>query len=914
MAAYSSPDRSGVVWTANNGRPKWLSIESLSANVFIADLCARTVLSQDYYYTEQEVLYEAYYVFPIPPKAAVCSFDMVTSDGNRLHGRVKEIKEAREEYEKALRENRLTGILEQFNNDIFAISLGILSPNTKITVTISFVMDLADDDQANTVRFQLSSYVSHRYGAPSTSILHNLGGTVHRAALSITVDIEMSSEIAGVSSLHHNPVEDIIPASSSLTRKRVRYTSADVELGKDFVLIISAWDLEESACLSEQIEVRDGGRVSNSTALALSIVPTFETRTQMTREYLFLIDKSGSMAWTTEGNLTSRMDMAKQALKLLVQSIPVGAYFNICSFSDQNDLFRSQIQIYDGPTKAQAAASLEAGGGTELLTGLNYLLSNRKGDIPTSVFVLTDGGVSSPREVIEFAGHVVRNAPPRASVKICTLAVGSGASLDLCEGLASAGNGICLQTTDGEDLTRKANRLFEAMGTPEFTNISVDWNVPVHQAPANVIISPNQRTFLTAILPPSQGPPSSVTLRGQLSDGSQLVYDVPVRPIQVIRHSLVESVLDHRYAIRLPPLIHSLACHRLILDVERNLKPLIPDWYLLTPRTRDQLEENFIVEMGLRYQIASSRTAFIAIASPLPSQSNTQNNGTNTRNSRTSTNQNRHSRTRSSSPSTTFSTATSNSKGSNSSNSKSPSSTSTFHTADNGTPRQNRSTHRLPSRHTSTFSGDADSRNNMPGGFPSTQTSNQRLQEPTGPPTYHTQQAPLNTSDELLYVFGPNNESSIAVAPPLLQDTVVISFARALGSLFFPGRFRRSGNISQSQNNVQQPEDPQFRRVLDIVTRLQNFDGLYADLDGVLAELYIPFESVFWNPPPQAEGHSINSKAIWATAIVVAHLRKRFPAEAGIWNGLARKALQAGFQACGRDAFKEIVQQAYNKL
>lgn len=56
-------------------------------------------------------------MFPVPARAAICSFEMVTSDGLRLECKIKEINEVRHEYEEALQENKVVALLEQVRLD-----------------------------------------------------------------------------------------------------------------------------------------------------------------------------------------------------------------------------------------------------------------------------------------------------------------------------------------------------------------------------------------------------------------------------------------------------------------------------------------------------------------------------------------------------------------------------------------------------------------------------------------------------------------------------------------------------------------------------------------------------------------------------------------------------------------------------
>ena len=231
-----------------------------------------------------------------------------------------------------------------------------MPPNTDVTVLLSvscllissssicltrpaqYVVDLSEDDQIDTVRFQLSSHVRARYGAPVNSILYH--ETMHRAPLSITVDIEMAGPILRATSQNHNPFNDVpvplvTPPSVGTSRSthvaRKQFISTDsFDLQKDFLLIVHALGLGKPRCFSEQVSHQENslrGIVGPTTALACTIVPRFDRSARSSaHEYLFLIDRSGSMA----GN---GIKMAKEALKLLLAQLPsTDSSFNICSF------------------------------------------------------------------------------------------------------------------------------------------------------------------------------------------------------------------------------------------------------------------------------------------------------------------------------------------------------------------------------------------------------------------------------------------------------------------------------------------------------------------------------------------------------------------------------------------------------
>ena len=115
--ALPTYDFSGIVSTADQSNATYLPLQSLDVHVFIADVSARVILSQVYSHHGTDTLTEAFYVFPVPSRAAVCSFELKTRHGVQLKGVVKELSQAKEEYEEARSKGWLTGLLEQFRQD-----------------------------------------------------------------------------------------------------------------------------------------------------------------------------------------------------------------------------------------------------------------------------------------------------------------------------------------------------------------------------------------------------------------------------------------------------------------------------------------------------------------------------------------------------------------------------------------------------------------------------------------------------------------------------------------------------------------------------------------------------------------------------------------------------------------------------
>lgn len=200
---------------------------------------------------------------------------------------------------------------------------------------IQYVADLSEDDEIDSVRFQLSSHVRARYGAPINSALYH--ETTHNAPLSITVDIKMPGDILEARSWNHNPFVNLPVPSTTVGSPgsrharhfaRKRFSSHLFDLQHDFLLTVRAYGLGRPRCFAERCSSEENkfrSVVGPTTALAFTIVPRFDLNIRPAQEYIFVIDRSGSMA----GN---GIAIAKQSLQLLLKQLSSNSMFNIYSF------------------------------------------------------------------------------------------------------------------------------------------------------------------------------------------------------------------------------------------------------------------------------------------------------------------------------------------------------------------------------------------------------------------------------------------------------------------------------------------------------------------------------------------------------------------------------------------------------
>jgi len=197
----------------------------------------------------------------------------------------------------------------------------------------------------------------------------------------------------------------------------------------------------------------------------------------------------------------------------------------------------------------------------------------------------------------------------------------------MCEGIARAGNGLCLLAVSSESIVGKCARLFRAGRSSVLEDVSIDWGVPLqdtttrflqtqdlsnggtvqispsptlqqtpHQIPT---IDPGMR-FIVFAITTHKTLPKHITVRGRL----------PGATTPFAQSVLVEYVKPFKNETLTVPLVHTLAARRLITDFEDDRAPLPT----ASPGTSvDDIRKAAIVRLGEEYQLASRHTSFVAV-------------------------------------------------------------------------------------------------------------------------------------------------------------------------------------------------------------------------------------------------------------------------------------------------------------
>ncbi|KAJ7657893.1 von Willebrand factor type A domain-containing protein [Mycena polygramma] len=448
----------------------------------IKELAAQVKVTHTYG-NDADFTIEAIYAFPVPARAAVCSFVMIKQDGTRVLGKVQETTEAKETYEAAISDGKQAAIAVQETPDVFQLAVGNIQPKEQVKIELIYATVLTEDEENDSIRLHLPVHVGARYGQAPTSDISDSNGHYFTASstpfLEISANIEAVAPIAKISCPTHTVSVELGPDPALPNAKDLPfsnyarlYLSSEAALDKDFVLAVKSAGLDAPRCVAELHPILP------TVALALTLVPRFKLPDISRQEFVFLVDRSGSMSG-------ARLEAAKAALVVMLRSLPAkDTLFQIASFGDGcTKLWDDGSRSYHQETLETATKHIDGMkanyGGTEIRSALQRCFETRKTDRPTSLFVLTDGEAWDLDGVFAEVKEAVARTPTAAPVRVFVLGIGNSASTAMCHGIARVGNGTCMMVGDQESFTGKIARMLKAARAPPIHNISVDWGVPM---------------------------------------------------------------------------------------------------------------------------------------------------------------------------------------------------------------------------------------------------------------------------------------------------------------------------------------------------------------------------------------------------------------------------------------------------
>ncbi len=408
----------------------------------------------------------ARYVFPASTRAAVYAMRMRVGD-QVIVAKIKERNKAKQEFDKAKQEGKSASLLEQNRPNVFSMSLANIMPGNQIEVELSYTELLVPTDGIYEVVFP--TVVGPRYSSqpessapPEDSWVKSpylQQGKNPTSALRILAKITAGVPIQDLSCTSHK----INPQWYGPTIAQLALDNADQFQGnRDFIL---RYRLTGDQIVSGLLLFK--GEDENF-FLYMAQPPKRVTNADIpTREYIFVVDVSGSMNGFP-------LETSKTLLRDLIGQLRPSEMFNVVLFSGDSSVLSPRSLRADQQNIASAIRLLEqqrGSGGTELLAAVKQAMSiPREANVSRSIVLVTDGYISAEKGVFDY----IRDNLDKCN--IFSFGIGSSVNRYLIEGVAKAGMGEPFGVTQPAEAPAIAAKFREYIQTPVLTDIRVRAN------------------------------------------------------------------------------------------------------------------------------------------------------------------------------------------------------------------------------------------------------------------------------------------------------------------------------------------------------------------------------------------------------------------------------------------------------
>jgi len=557
-----------------------LPLKSTSADVSISGVIADVKVTQ-VYKNEGKKPIEAIYVFPASTKAAVYGMKM-TIGKRTIIAKINKREEARKQYEEAKKQGKSASLLEQQRPNVFQMNVANIMPGDLIKVELSYTELITPEDKV--YEFVYPTVTGPRYSNQPAATAdpkekwvanpYTHQGEAPLYTFNISVNLNTGLPVRDIKCDSHK----VNVAYDGPTTAFVKLDGSEAAGGnRDFIL---KYRLDGDKIDSGLLLYK--GEKENFFLLMMQSPRKLETKNIPGREYVFIVDVSGSMHGFP-------LEISKTLLRDLIGNLRPTDMFNVLLFSGGSKLMSERSVPATAENIEQALNVInnqQGGGGTELLPALKRTLAiPRSKGFSRSVIIVTDGYVTVEPEVFDLMRSNLGDA------NMFTFGIGSSVNRHLLEGMARVGMGEPFIISQQSEAAEKAARFRSLVQNPALTNIKIDFgkfdvydvepiSVPDIMADRPVIVFGKWRGT----------PKGTITLRGVTGKGAhkETINVGRVKP------SDTNTALKYLWA--------------------RHKITLISD-YIGRQTDKKRIEE--VTRLGLDYNLLTKYTSFVAIDSEI---------------------------------------------------------------------------------------------------------------------------------------------------------------------------------------------------------------------------------------------------------------------------------------------------------
>jgi Ca-activated chloride channel homolog len=442
-----------------------MPLKSTSGDVKITGVIADVTVVQ-VYKNEGSVAIEAEYVFPASTRAAVYAMKMTIGD-RTITAKIKEREQARQDYETAKAEGKTASLLEQERPNVFTMNVANILPGDEIKVELNYTELLVPSE--GKYEFVYPTVVGPRYSnkpastaAPDDQFVaspYQKSGKFPLYDFGLTIQLAAGMPIESIKCLSHKVIIDRDDQSSASVVLAPEEKNGG---NRDFILRYGLRGKQVSTGL-----LLHEGEDENFFLMMVQPPERVATQDILPREYIFIVDVSGSMNGFP-------LEMSKKLMRNLLVNLRPDDRFNVLLFAGGSSVLSSQSIAATKESVSRAInfiAQQQGGGGTELLPALKhaYKLPHIAG-MSRIVVIATDGYVDVEREAMDI---VRRNLD---STNVFAFGIGTGVNRFLIEGLARAGMGEPFIIEKPDRAEKEAERFRKYITAPILANIKVSFN------------------------------------------------------------------------------------------------------------------------------------------------------------------------------------------------------------------------------------------------------------------------------------------------------------------------------------------------------------------------------------------------------------------------------------------------------
>jgi Ca-activated chloride channel homolog len=447
-----------------NGDPSIdrLPLKNTDVKVNISGVIAEVKIKQQYTNNGTRPI-NAKYIFPASTRAAVHGMQMKIGD-EIITAKIKERETAQKEFNQAKKEGKTASLLKQQRPNVFSMNLSNIMPGDIIDIELNYTELLVPTDM--TYEFVYPTVTGPRYsGEPETSATENKSWIKNpylkqdvksETGFDIDVNIATGIPLQEVTCITHD-IETIFETES---KARIKLKDTEKSAGnRDYIIRyrLTGQKVQSGIILSK-------GEKENFFLLMLEPPSTVKQDDIPTREYIFVVDVSGSMNGFP-------LDTAKNLLNDLIGNLREKDGFNVVLFSGTSNTF-SNVSVPANSSNIEKAIRFiedaNGSGGTELLSALKHGFSIPKDEnISRTVLVITDGYIEAEKDVFKFISDNLN------STNVFAFGIGSAVNRYLIEGIAKSGLGEPFIVTSPDEAKATSQKFREYVSSPVLTNISV---------------------------------------------------------------------------------------------------------------------------------------------------------------------------------------------------------------------------------------------------------------------------------------------------------------------------------------------------------------------------------------------------------------------------------------------------------